>query len=87
MLDSTRVLRDFHRQSEIGRAPSVRQIPALMYEKPRPARVSSKIMFPGCTVSGHLPVHGVHSIEKACTYKGVFSIDSKNRKSKNRIVL
>jgi hypothetical protein len=63
------------------------EIPALMQEKPCPTRVSSKIMFPGCTVSGHRPVHGVHSIEKACTYKGVFFIDWKNRRSKKTIVL
>ena len=38
----------------------------------------------GCTISGHGAVNGVHSIEKTCTYKRVFFIDGKNRRSTTR---
>ena len=34
-----------------------------------------------CTKSCHWPVHGVHSIENACTYRRVFFVDWKNRRS------
>ncbi len=36
---------------------------------------------PLCTISGHRPVNGVHSIENTCTYNHVFFVDWKNRRS------
>src|SRR5579859_5419296 len=41
----------------------------------------------GCTIFGHRLVDGVHSIEKTRTYKAVFFVDSKNRRTYNKIVL
>ena len=46
-----------------------------------------EIAWAGCTILRHGAVNGVHSIEKACSYKGVIFVDVENRKSKNRIVL
>jgi hypothetical protein len=40
-----------------------------------------------CTKFCHAPVDQLHSIENTCTYKPLFSVDYKNRKRKNRIVL
>jgi hypothetical protein len=40
--------------------------------------------FGHCTIFGHRAVHGVHSIEKTCTYNGVFFVDGKNRRSTTR---
>ena len=38
----------------------------------------------GCTIFGQVPVNGVHSIENTCTYKRVFFVDWKNRRSTTR---
>ena len=38
-----------------------------------------------CTIFGHPLVDGVHSIEKSDSYRSVFSIDEKNKKSKTRL--
>jgi len=42
---------------------------------------------PGCTISWHGPVNGMHSIENRCTYKRAIFIDAKNRRSKKILVL
>ncbi len=46
-----------------------------------------EIEWAGCTILRHGAVNGMHSIEKACSYKGVIFVDVENRRSKNRIVL
>ena len=38
-----------------------------------------------CTIFGHPLVDGVHSIEKSDSYRSVFSIDEKNKKSRTRL--
>jgi hypothetical protein len=40
-----------------------------------------------CTKSGHVPVDWLHSIENTGGYKALFSVDYKNRKRKNNLVL
>ena len=55
--------------------------------KPASSKVLSGIALERCTISCQAPVNGVHSIENRCTYKGVISIDEKNRRSKNILVL
>jgi hypothetical protein len=39
-------------------------------------RLLAKIDFAGCTISGQGVVDGVHLVEKTCTYKRVFFVDS-----------
>jgi len=52
--------------------------------KPASGAASARNAFGDCTISGQGAVHGVHSIENTCTYKRVFSIDWKNRRSTRR---
>jgi hypothetical protein len=53
-------------------------------ENPRCTVVLARTSFRHCTISGHRPVDSVHSIENTCTYKGVFFIDWKNKRSTTR---
>jgi hypothetical protein len=53
--------------------------------KPFGARVSEKTDSMRCTIFGHPLVDGVHSIEKSDSYRSVFSIDEKNKKSRTRL--
>ena len=80
----TREVHDFH-------SPATRHNPdrnirslARILRNPPPARLLRENDFAVCTISGQGAVHGVHSIENTCSYKCVFSIDEKNRRSTTR---
>lgn len=74
-------MRDFHRG-----AAQADLFEKLIYNiefggKPRLAWLLARVDFGVCTISGHVLVDGVHSIENTCTYKGVFFVDSQIRRS------
>ena len=50
--------------------------------KPAIGKASKGSTYEHCTKSCHRLVDGVHSIENTCTYKRVFFVDEKNRKSR-----
>jgi hypothetical protein len=79
-----REVRDFHMR-HVKFFPDA-HIDSCQYRERKPPSDagSAKSELRVCTNSGHMPVDGVHSIEKTCTYKRVFSIDWKNRRSTTR---
>jgi hypothetical protein len=63
---------------------SKHSVPPKNLRNPPPARLPRENDFSSCTIFGQGAVHGVHSIENTCSYKCVFSIDEKNRRSTTR---
>src|SRR5579871_630705 len=75
---------DFHSRSKNSEGPFVALSLALIREIPQRIALHLQVAKHPCTKSCHRPVNGMHSIEKADTYRSGFSIDEKNRRSKTR---
>jgi hypothetical protein len=80
-----REVRDFHSSVTILSFARKIDFPRSMLRKAAPGAESTRTLSQVCTISGHGAVNGVHSTENMCTYKRVFSVDEKNRRSKTTL--
>jgi hypothetical protein len=77
-------VRDFHSTVLILSFARKIDFPRSMLRKAAPGAASAKNASAVCTISGHGAVNGLHSTENMCTYKRVFFVDGKNRRSTTR---
>ena len=77
----TREVSDFHSPETIPRFFANVAFSQRILRKAASDKAFAKNGFSHCTKSGHWLVDGLHSIENTCTYKRVFLIDGKNRRS------
>ena len=83
----SRLLRNFHRHLSSRMFYAIRDSMRQFTETRARCGFQAYLQSPGCTISWHGPVNGMHSIENRCTYKRAIFIDVKNRRSKKILVL